>query len=92
MSKNSEWGVLRSHANKKPKKRTEARECCKMCFKVENSPSLIDEVVALFELPLLINDVTEKTLNEFRFYAQVPTSVRNIGGHILSKHDVYEDG
>lgn len=63
-----------------------------MCVKVENSPSLTDEVVALFELPLLINDEIDKTRYEFRFYAQVPTSVRNIGGHILSKHDVYEDG
>lgn len=63
-----------------------------MCVKFENSPSLIDEVVVLFGLPLLINDEIDKTRNEFRFYAQVPTSVRNIGGHILSKHDVYEDG
>lgn len=63
-----------------------------MCFKVDNSPLLIDEVVALFELPLFINDETEQTHSPFRFYAQMPNAARNLGGHTLSRHDVYEDG
>lgn len=63
-----------------------------MCFKVENSLLLVDEVVALIELPFFITDGIEQTRSPLRFYAQMPSAARNIGGHILSKHDVYEDG
>lgn len=63
-----------------------------MCFKVENSSSVIGESVALFELPLFIKDEIGQTHSPSCLYAQMPTAVVNLRGYLLSKHYVDEDG
>ena len=59
-----------------------------MCLKVESHLSEINEVVALFEVPLYV----PLTYSQVWFHALMPSAARNLREHVMSKHDVCEDG
>ena len=59
-----------------------------MCLKVKNHLSEINEVVAPFEVPLFVH----LTYSQVWFHALMPSVARNLKEHVMSKHDVYEDG
>ena len=64
-----------------------------MCLKVENHLSDVNEVVAPFELPLFVlNDNRHLTNSQVWFHALMPCVARNLREHVMSKHDVCEDG
>ena len=58
-----------------------------MCLKLESSFAEFGKVVASFGLPL---DILDETEHSTQFCAQMHR--RNTREHIMSKHDVCEDG
>lgn len=64
-----------------------------MCLKVENHLSDVNEVVASFQLALFVlNDNQHLTYSQVWFNALMPSLARYLREHVMSKHDVCEDG
>lgn len=64
-----------------------------MCVKFKSSLSMVEELIAPCQHPLHSLDETEHLTHiPYKFCAPMPGVSRNTRAHIMSKHDVCEDG